>query len=125
MTEHPHVALVRKTIEALNLGDTEALAATMADDVVWHYIGGTEPVRGKAAMVESISPSSEDFTITGKLHDVLANDDHTIALVDATAVRGGRIFTYRTAEIMHIQDGKVTERWAFSDDTAAIAAFFA
>ncbi len=125
MAEHPNVALVRKTIDALNRGDTEAMAASLADDVVWHYIGGTEPVRGKAAMVESISPSSEDFTITAKLHDVLANDDHTIALVDATAVRGGKTFTYRTAEVMHIKDGKVTERWAFSDDTAAIAAFFA
>jgi ketosteroid isomerase-like protein len=33
--------------------------------------------------------------------------------------------TYRTAEIYHIRDGKVAERWAFSDDTAAITAFFA
>jgi ketosteroid isomerase-like protein len=125
MAEHPNAALVRKTIDALNRGDSEAMAATVADDVVWHYIGGTEPVRGKAAMAESLSPSSEDFTITAKVHDVLANDDHTIALVEATAVRGGKTFTYRTAEVMHVKDGKVTERWAFSDDTAAITAFFA
>jgi len=32
---------------------------------------------------------------------------------------------YRTAEIYHIRDGKVTARWAFSDDTAAINEFFA
>jgi hypothetical protein len=25
---------------------------------------------------------------------------------------------------MHVKDGKVTERWAFSDDTAAIEKFF-
>ena len=49
----------------------------------------------------------------------------TIALVDATATRGGKTFTYRTAEIYHIRDGKIAERWAFSDDTAAITAFFA
>jgi ketosteroid isomerase-like protein len=55
----------------------------------------------------------------------VANDDHTIALVDATATRGGKTFTYRTAEIYHIRDGKIAERWAFSDDTAAIIAFFA
>jgi ketosteroid isomerase-like protein len=124
MAEHPNAALVRETIDALNRGDSAAMAATMADDVVWHYIGGTEPVRGKAAMAESISPSSEDFTITATVHDVVANDAHTVALVEATAVRGGRTLTYRTAEIMHIKDGKVTERWAFSDDTAAIVAFF-
>jgi len=124
MAEHPNAALARTTIDALNDGDVGAMAAVMADDVVWHYIGGTEPVRGKAAMTESLSPSSGDFTITAKLHDVVANDDHVIALVDATAERGGKTFTYRTAEIMHIKDGKVTERWAFSDDTAAIVAFF-
>ncbi len=39
--------------------------------------------------------------------------------------RGGQTLTYRTAEIYHIRDGRVTERWAFSDDTAAITAFFA
>jgi ketosteroid isomerase-like protein len=46
-------------------------------------------------------------------------------LVNATATKGGRTFTYRAAEIYHIRDGKIAERWAFSDDTAAIAAFFA
>jgi ketosteroid isomerase-like protein len=38
---------------------------------------------------------------------------------------GGRSFTYRTAEIYHIRDGKIAARWAFSDDTAAINEFFA
>jgi len=56
---------------------------------------------------------------------VVANDDHAIALVQATARRGGRTLTYRTAEIFHVRDGKVTARWAFSDDTAAINEFFA
>jgi hypothetical protein len=54
-----------------------------------------------------------------------ADDEHTIALVDATATRAGKTFKYRTAEIYHVRDGKIAERWAFSDDTAAITAFFA
>ena len=60
-----------------------------------------------------------------KVHDVVANDEHVIALVEATATRDGKTLNYRTAEIMHIRDGKITERWAFSDDTAAIVEFFA
>jgi ketosteroid isomerase-like protein len=35
------------------------------------------------------------------------------------------VTAYRTAEIMHFRDGKITARWAFSDDTAAINEFFA
>jgi ketosteroid isomerase-like protein len=37
---------------------------------------------------------------------------------------GDQSFTYRTAEIAHMKDGKVTERWAFSDDTQRIIEFF-
>ena len=59
------------------------------------------------------------------VHDVVANDDHTIALGTATATRNGKTLEYRTAEIFHIRDGKAVERWAFSDDTEAIVAFFA
>ena len=125
MAEHPNATLVREFIAAMNRSDGEAMAASIADDVAWHYIGGTEPLRGKAAMAESLSPSSGDYTITATVHDVIANDDHAVALVEATATRAGRTLTYRTAEILHLSGGKVTERWAFSDDTAAIVAFFA
>ena len=55
----------------------------------------------------------------------MGSDQHAVVLVDATATRGGRTLRYRTAEIPHIKDGKITERWAFSDDSAAITAFFA
>ena len=66
-----------------------------------------------------------DYEVTAKLHDIVASDDHAIALVEATATRGGKTLTYRTAEIYHIRNGQIVERWAFSDDTAAITAFFA
>lgn len=54
----------------------------------------------------------------------MANDEHTVALVAATATMSDQSLTYRTAEIMHIRDGKVTERWAFSEDTERINRFF-
>lgn len=126
MQEHPNAALVRKGLEAFNRGDMQALADLVADDVTWHQIGQPEPIRGKQAMASSMPGAGEvDWEISADVHDVIANDDHTIALVSATAQRGGQTFKYRTAEIMHIRDGKITERWAFSDDTAAITEFFA
>jgi ketosteroid isomerase-like protein len=54
------------------------------------------------------------------VHDLLATDDHVVGLVTATVRVGDEAFTYRTAEIAHVEDGKITERWAFSDDTQAI-----
>ena len=126
MEEHPNAVLARQMTDALSRGDMQALEGFLADDVIWHEIGRSEPRRGKAAL-RAAGPGggAADYEITGTLHDVIANDEHTIALVDATATRGGKTLTYRVAEIYHIRDGKIAERWAFSDDTAAIAAFFA
>ena len=125
MSEHPNAILVREMNETLMRGDIAALANYLADDVVWHEIGNPEPVRGKAALVarwEGMSDAGGKFTID--LHTAVANDDHAVALVTATVSGGGRTFSYRTAEIYHVQDGKITERWAFSDDTEAINQFF-
>jgi uncharacterized protein len=124
MAEHPNAVLAREMADALSRGDMQALTEFLADDVIWHEIGSAAPLRGKAAL-GARSAGAVDYEISGTLHDVVANDDHTIALVDATATRGGKTFKYRTAEIYHVRDGKIAERWAFSDDTAAITAFFA
>jgi ketosteroid isomerase-like protein len=122
-SENARVA--REMQDAFERGDMEALDRLMADDIVWHEIGRAEPRRGKAALRASSPGGAADYEVTGTTHDILASDDHAVALVNATATRNGKTFSYRTAEIVHIRDGKVVERWAFSDDTAAIAAFFA
>jgi ketosteroid isomerase-like protein len=131
MADHPNAALVRRAMQAMNEMDMsradEEMAivdAFMADDIVWHEIGRPEPRRGKDELRASMGEMS-DVTLKYELHDVVANDEHAIALGTATATRNGKTLEYRTAEIYHIRDGKATERWAFSDDTAAILAFFA
>ena len=132
MAEHPNVALVRRAIEAMTEQDMSKaqqemaiVDAFMADDIIWHEIGRAEPRRGKDELRAAMMEGAGDFTIAYEVHDVIANDDHAIALGSATATRGNETLEYRTAEIFHIRDGKAVERWAFSDDTAAIAAFFA
>ena len=124
MAEHPNAALIRKSIEAMNSNDVAYLDSIMADDIVWHMIGVPEPMRGKEAMRSNMG-GDRGFEITASLHDVTASDDHVVALVNAHAVRDGKTLDYNTAEIFHVKDGKVTERWAFSDDTARINEFFA
>lgn len=124
MTEHPNAQAARAALDAMNKGDMRAMADMLHDDVVWHEIGNPEPVRGKAALAARFAGGS-DWQITASMHDVVANDEHVIVLAEATATRNGRTLKYRTAEITHVRDGKITERWAFSDDTAAITEFFA
>jgi ketosteroid isomerase-like protein len=124
MQEHTNATKVRELMKGMDQGSYEAMNDALADDVVWHMIGAPEPLHGKQEMLSSLS-SLGDYEFSGHVHDVVANDDHTIALVETTVTRGGKTLTYRTAEIMHMKDGKVTERWAFSDDTDAINKFFA
>jgi ketosteroid isomerase-like protein len=66
----------------------------------------------------------EGASIKTETHDVIANDEHAVQLVTATATMDGQELVYRTAEIYHVRDGKVVERWAFSDDTERINKFF-
>ena len=131
MDEHPNVALVRRAMQAMNEMDMSraqqemaVVDAFMADDIVWHEIGRAEPRRGKGELRAAMTEGPRDVRITYDLHDVVANDDHAIALGTATATRGAEKLVYRTTEIFHIRDGRATERWAFSDDTAAIIDFF-
>jgi ketosteroid isomerase-like protein len=123
MGEHPNAAIVRKMTEAMAAGDMETAASFVADDVVWHQIGTSEPIRGKEALAASMAGFAE-AAITYDIHDILASDEHVIALGTAHATIGDRSLTYRTAEIHHVGNGQVTERWAFSDDTKAITDFF-
>ena len=122
-TEHPNVTLARKMNDAMASGDMQTAADCLTDDIVWHSIGQAEPARGKGELQASMGAMA-DTTITWETHDVLANDEHIIGIGTATAVRGDETFTYRTAEIYHVRDGQISERWAFSDDTKAITDFF-
>ena len=125
MADHPNAAKIRAASEAIERsGDMTSQMDMVDDDVVWHEIGSDQPLRGKQALMERFSGMPEGASIKVDTHDVVANDEHAIALVTATASMGGQSLTYRTAEIYHMRDGKITERWAFSDDTDRINKFF-
>jgi ketosteroid isomerase-like protein len=124
MDEHPNAKILRDMADRMKAGDLDAAFDVLSDDVEWHEIGRAEPTRGKQALGERYAESQGDFEIDVDMHDVVANDEHAVQLMDVTARRGDRTLEYRTAEIYHMTDGKITARWAFSDDTARIVEFF-
>jgi ketosteroid isomerase-like protein len=123
MADHPNAARARGLWDAMLRGDTATVMAAFDDDIVWHEIGRAEPRRGTAELAAVFAQS--DFEISPTLIDMVASDDHVAAIIEAVATRAGRTLHYRVAEIHTLRDGRIVERWAYSDDTQAIADFFA
>ena len=121
--EHPNVTLVRRSLAALESGELPDMGEFLAEDVEWHQIGG-KTVKGLETLAAEMGGMGDvDFQL--EVHDVVGNDDHVVALVVAHVKASDDLeITYRTAEVYHVVDGKITERWAMSDDTEAINRFF-
>jgi ketosteroid isomerase-like protein len=124
MAEHPNAEIVRKLTEGMQ-DNPQAAAEVVADDVEWHEIGRAEPIMGKAALEARMTGGAVgEYKFDGETHDIIAGDDHTVALFNVTVTRGDESFSYRVAEVYHIQDGKISARWAMSDDTERINKIF-
>lgn len=112
---HPNEAVVRRMYAAINDRDMDALLAQFADDAVWH--GGEAQIRGKEAIGQLVRGLIEASggTLHIDLHDVLANDEHVVALQSTTAEREGRRLADRVVYVFHVEDRQITEAW-FSGD---------
>jgi hypothetical protein len=126
VSEHPNVALTRRGYEAFAQGDLAALSELIADEVTWHVTGAgplSGNYHGRDEVFGFFGRLAEETGGTFRLdvHDVLANDDHAIALCTLSASRGGKSVEVPVANVSHIRDGKVTEFWdATSDPQASI-----
>jgi len=127
MGEHPNAAVVRRMTEAMQSGEPRAMSESLDENIEWHEIGRSEPVVGLTALGERYASSGPgDYEFDGSVHDVIGGDEHTVALMDVIVTKksSGEKLNYRVAEIYHIKDGKITARWAMSDDTERINTFF-
>jgi ketosteroid isomerase-like protein len=69
------------------------------------------------------------FELTGgtyrtELHDVLANDEHAVALVTTSAEQADKQLNDNLVAVYHLRDGKITEVWLQSTDLYAVDEFF-
>ncbi|MGH8946694.1 MAG: nuclear transport factor 2 family protein [Acidimicrobiia bacterium] len=118
---HPNAALVRKGKEAFLRGDIETVKELLADDLVVHTSGDgpfERVYRGRDAFFGFIGQIAQlsGGTYQQEIHDVVASDDHVVALVIVRAERNGRTVEYRSAEVFHVKDGRATEAWFLNDN---------
>lgn len=118
MTEHPNLAAARAGYEAFATGDMAAIGELVADDIIWHVPGDNSlsgDYLGKEAVFNMFGRLRQetDGTFKNEIHDILANDDHGVALVTTTLTRNGESFSDQSVHVFHMSDGKMTEFWNF------------
>ena len=129
MGDHPNADLARRGYKAFGEADMEALTELIAEDAVWH-VGGNNVVsgdyKGREAVFGLFGKLGElsEGTMSIELHDVLANDEHTVVLAGITAGGSRGNLAINSADTMHISNGQLKEFWTFSSDEAAWDAYF-
>jgi uncharacterized protein len=125
---HPNEDLIRRGYEAFGAADMATLGELFADDIKWH-VPGNNPLagdlEGKDAVFQNFARIAEmtGGTFRLEIHDVLANDEHGIALVRTSGQREGKSLTDNAVHVLHIQGGKVVEFWNHPGDQAAVDEF--
>jgi ketosteroid isomerase-like protein len=116
MAEHPNVELLRSGYNAYSTGDMDVLTRLFADEILWH-VAGRSPISGDYKGRDQVFGffgklmELSDGTAKIDVHDILANDEHGVALVTGTATRGGRSFEGQDVHTFHIRNGQVVEFW--------------
>lgn len=121
MTDHSNLERARAGYQAFATGDMATVNDLLADDIVWHSGGNnilTGDYEGKEAVLGFLARLMQETggSFKNDVHDILANDDHGVALVTVSGTRGGKSLEGRVAQIFHMRDGRMTEFWTFSED---------
>jgi ketosteroid isomerase-like protein len=126
---HPNEDLIRKGYEAFSSGNLQALDDLFAEDILWH-------VGGRSSLAGDYKGRQEVYGFFGKLaegsggtlrleiHDVLANDQHGVALVHSSGQREGRTLSDNALHVFELEDGKVKEFWGHPGDQYAVDEFW-
>lgn len=127
---HPNEELLRGGYEAFARGDLDAVRSLFSEDIAWHIPGRTPMSGDYRGHDEVFGFFGQVFELSGgtfsvEVHDILANDDHAVALVTEHAERPGRgTLDAKEAHVWHLAGGKATEFWGAPFDLHATEAFW-
>lgn len=121
MAENPNVALIKKAYEAFSQGDMATLTELFHEDASWHMPGenplsgdyiGRDAIFGMLGQVAVLTGG----TFKSEPHDILANDEHGVAMTNVSGSREGKELNMKEIDVTHIKDGKFIECWSFYED---------
>ena len=126
---HQNEEVVRESFAAFGRGDIDAAQKYWTDDIRCH-VAGRSPIagdfEGQKQMVGEITRLSalSGGTYSAEMHDVLANDEHAVALLTSRAERAGKQLNDNQVLVYHFRDGKIAEMWIQVTDQYAVDEFW-
>ena len=129
MADHPNLEIARAGYEAFANGDMATVSDLLADDIKWHSGGNnilTGDYEGKEAVLNYFGMLMQETggSFKNDIHDMLANDEHGVALVTASATRGGKSLEGNVVHVFHMRNGKMTEFWSTAEDQSTFDEFW-
>jgi ketosteroid isomerase-like protein len=127
--EHPGIDRIKNGYRHFAEGHHEEFGRLFAADAVWHVRGDT-PLAGDKVGRDAIcsflrtlaEDTHESFMI--EVHDVLANDEHTVVLAHTTAKTDEGTYTADEVHVFRTRDGEITEAWGFTSDPSGCGKFW-
>jgi ketosteroid isomerase-like protein len=122
---------LRGGYEAFQTANMDALRNEyFTPDVVWHTPGRSQISGDHKGVDEVLANFAKSFELTNgtfsvELHDVLANDEHGVALATVRGERNGKKVEDNYTHVVHFRDGKVAESWIHQWDVYTVDEFFA
>jgi ketosteroid isomerase-like protein len=120
VAEHPNATRIRQLFAAFRSGDVATVTAIIPGDAVWRFPGRHGQLAGEHKGREAIVAffmnvqALTDHTFHLDLIDVLANENHAVALFNGHGSRNGKTLDNPTCLHMRLNErGQVVELWEF------------
>lgn len=118
--KHPHILVLEKLYSDFGKGDIPSVLAACADEMTFQ-VPGKSRLSGKytretfpqfATKLHELSHG----TVKIEVHDILASDQHAVALCSDRLQKLGKTFEYRTAHVWRFQNGKPVAWYEYPRD---------
>jgi uncharacterized protein len=129
MADHPNAELFRRGYTAFQSGDLDTVRSLFAADIVWNVAGHNHLSGAHRGIDDVLAVFMRNFEETGgtfkvELHDILANDEHAVALATVSGQKDGKSMKDNYTHVVHLKDGRVTESWIYDEHQDEVDAFW-
>jgi ketosteroid isomerase-like protein len=127
---HPNQSLLQSLYDAFSRRDLDTVRTLFADDIVFHQ-PGRNPTSGDYQGIDEVLGLLRTLgersggTFRSQVHDLLATDEHAVALLRVTAERADLAVDVPVVHVWHVRDGKLAEVWAHPVDQHLLDQFWA